>query len=80
MGITKNHEIFAEKEFEGCFTKLLQYLIDDDTEIVTVYYGKDLSEFDCQVQIAQAETMYPDIEFDMYDGGQPLYPVYISAE
>ena len=48
--------------------------------IVTVYYGEDLSEFDCQVQIAQAETMYPDIEFDMYDGGQPLYPVYISAE
>ena len=80
MGMTKNHEVFAKSELEECFLALLNSLIDENTEIVTVYYGKEISDFDCRTLVAQAETMYPDIEFDIYDGGQPLYPLFVSAE
>lgn len=40
MGITKDHQVFTEKDFNKCFRKLLESLIDEDTGVVTVYYGK----------------------------------------
>lgn len=80
MGLTKNHEVVAEKDFTTCFEKVLGLITTEDTEIVTVYYGKDLSEEDCRKELDKAEKKYPDITFEMYDGGQPLYSMFISAE
>jgi DAK2 domain fusion protein YloV len=80
MGITKGHQIFTEKDFNKCFRKLLESLIDEDTGVVTVYYGKDMSKDACGRELAAVEKIYSDIEFEMYDGGQPLYPMFISAE
>ena len=48
--------------------------------MVTVYYGKDMSKDTCGHELAAVEKIYSDIEFEMYDGGQPLYPMFISAE
>lgn len=80
MGITKNHDVIAEKDFTLCFHKVLDLIVNDDTEIVTVYNGKDLTREDCQLELDKAESIYPDITFEMYNGGQPLYPMFISAE
>ena len=80
MGIMKNHEVIAEKDFTKCFLDVLSHLITEDTEIVTVYSGKDLSEEDCLKEIDKAEKKYPDVTFETYQGGQPLYPMFISAE
>lgn len=80
MGITKDHQVFTEKDFNKCFRKLLESLIDEDTGVVTVYYGKDMSKDTCGRELAAVEKIYSDIEFEMYDGGQPLYPMFISAE
>ena len=52
----------------------------EDTGVVTVYYGKDMSKDACGRELAAVEKIYSDIEFEMYDGGQPLYPMFISAE
>ncbi len=80
MGLVKNHEVISVPDFQDCFHQVLDLLITEDTEIVTVYYGKDLTEENCQKAIAAVEETYPDITFEMYDGGQPLYPMFISAE
>ena len=80
MGITKGHQIFIEKDYNKCFLKLLESLIDEDTGVVTVYYGKDMSKDACGRELAAVDKIYSDIEFEMYDGGQPLYPMFISAE
>ena len=80
MGIMKNHEVIAEKDFTKCFTDVLSRIITEDTEIVTVYSGKDLSEEDCLKEIDKVEKLYPDVTFETYQGGQPLYPMFISAE
>ena len=80
MGIMKNHEVIAEKDFTKCFTDVLSRIITEDTEIVTVYSGKDLSEEDCLKEIDMVEKLYPDVTFETYQGGQPLYPMFISAE
>lgn len=80
MGMSKGHEVISEKDFSKCFHKLLGTLIDDDSGIVTIYYGKDFSEKECKKVVAEAEKAYPDIEFEIYNGGQPLYPAFISVE
>lgn len=80
MGLTKTHEVVAVPSLHDCFTKVLSLLINEDTEIVTVYYGKELSEEDCQKEISSVEKQYPDVTFEMYKGGQPLYPMFISVE
>lgn len=59
MGIMKNHEVIAEKDFTKCFTDVLSRIITEDTEIVTVYSGKDLSEEDCLKEIDMVENSTP---------------------
>ena len=80
MGLVKNHEVISVPGFQDCFQQVLDILITEDTEIITVYYGKDLTEENCKKAISEVEEKYPDITFEMYDGGQPLYPMFISAE
>lgn len=80
MGIAKGFDVIAEKDFHKCFMMLLEELIHEDTEIVTIYYGKDLSREDSEKEIQAAEKEYPDITFELYEGGQPLYPIFLSCE
>ncbi|MBD9230786.1 MAG: DAK2 domain-containing protein [Dialister sp.] len=80
MGLVKGCEVISVPELSDCFMQVLGELIDEDTEIVTIYYGKDLSEEDCQKEIEKAEKAYPDVTFEMYEGDQPLYPMFIAAE
>ena len=80
MGLVKGCEVISVPELSDCFMQVLGELIDEDTEIVTIYYGKDLSEEDCQKEIETAEKAYPDVTFERYEGDQPLYPMFIAAE
>lgn len=80
MGISKGFGVIAEKDFHKCFMMLLGELIDEDAEIVTIYRGKELSQEAAEEEIREAEKKYPDITFELYDGGQPLYPMFLSCE
>lgn len=80
MGIAKDHEVIADPSLHSCFTKLLEQLITEDTEIITLYRGDDIKVEDAEKEMALAEELYPDITFEMYEGGQPLYPFFISLE
>lgn len=80
LGISKGKDIIAEPELGTCFAKLLKEIITDDMEIVTLYYGSDLTEEGAEALADSAESVYPDLTFEIYEGGQPLYPVYLSAE
>ncbi len=80
LGMTKGHSIISLPALGECFFQLLKEMISDDMEIVTIYYGSDLSEGKASELARKAEAVYPDLTFEVYEGGQPLYPVYLSAE
>lgn len=80
MGMAKDQEVIASPQFRTCLTALLAKLVDDDSEIVTIYFGEGLTEEACREEIHRLKEKYPDVEFEMYDGGQPLYPAFISVE
>jgi DAK2 domain fusion protein YloV len=59
---------------------VLQYMGMDEMEILTFYYGETVSESEAQSLIEKVESLYPDVEVELIEGGQPHYHYIISAE
>ena len=51
-----------------------------DAEMITLYYGQDVTQQQAQAMADQIADAYPDCEVEVYEGGQPLYYYIISAE
>jgi dihydroxyacetone kinase-like predicted kinase len=62
------------------FKALLEKMIDEDSSLVSIYYGKETSEEDAEKLAAYVQETYPECEIDMHFGGQPLYYYIISVE
>ncbi|MCC8027651.1 MAG: DAK2 domain-containing protein [Clostridium sp.] len=58
----------------------LKAMLDEDSELITVYYGGDVPEGEARALISQAEQLFPDKEIELQYGGQPIYYYLISAE
>ena len=69
------------KDLNNVTMELLTAIVKkEDVELITVFYGKDLSEAEANKLQEEFSSLYPDIEFELYEGGQPLYHYIISAE
>ncbi len=64
---------------EAC-KALMEALVDEDSEFVTLYYGNDLTEEQAEELVEELEEEYPDVEFAAKLGGQILYYYIISVE
>lgn len=58
----------------------IKKLIDEDTEIVTIYYGDNTTEDEANEVSDTLEAEFPSVEFDVENGGQPVYNYFISVE
>ena len=58
----------------------LKVMLDEDSELVTIYYGCDVKEEDAEKLKEEAEKEFPDKELELQYGGQPIYYYMISAE
>lgn len=80
MGIG-DHSILAVGEEIAAVTKeTIGLMLDEDSELISVYYGADISEEDAQALGAELEEQYPDCEVEVYSGGQPIYYYVVSVE
>ena len=59
---------------------LLDEMVDEDSAIVSIYYGEDVSEEAAEEIAAVIEEKYPDVEVEINNGGQPIYYYVISVE
>ncbi len=55
-------------------------MMDEDSEVISIYYGKDMSEEQAQALAEKLEETYPDCDVEVNDGGQPIYYYVISVE
>ena len=60
--------------------RLMESIITDDDELITVYYGKDTKEADAQTLTDELAECYGDCDVEMQMGGQPLYYYLVSVE
>jgi dihydroxyacetone kinase-like predicted kinase len=58
----------------------LSQLLDEAAEIVTILYGAGVTEEEARALVAAIRDDYPDVEFELQYGGQPLYYYLISVE
>ncbi len=60
--------------------KLLESMVNDETSLVTIYYGEDATEGEAQELKEHVEEICPGVEVEIQEGGQPLYYYLLSAE
>lgn len=80
MAIGDHGMLAAGKSVDRVALDALKCMLDDDCELVTMYYGSDVGENAAKALVSQAEQMYPDKEIELQYGGQPIYYYMISAE
>ncbi|ACF07494.1 dihydroxyacetone (glycerone) kinase, DhaK2 subunit [Metamycoplasma arthritidis] len=78
--VMANNEITATaKTSMDAAINLLHTLVDEDSQIVTIFYGQDVSESDSKILQNYIEVNF-DVEIEIYSGGQSIYPYFIAVE
>ena len=70
----------VESDPASAATALLSAIIDDDHELLTVLTGADANAADTEAILRHISANHPEVEVDVSDGGQPLYPYYFGLE
>ncbi|MBO5389564.1 MAG: DAK2 domain-containing protein [Lachnospiraceae bacterium] len=60
--------------------ELIKEMSDENSELLSVYYGEDVSKEDAEALVATLEEEYPDYEIELHAGNQPVYYYIISVE
>lgn len=80
MALAEGKIILSNPSREASATSLAKALIDEESEIVTVIYGEDVSEEEANDFAAFIEEQFEEVEVEVYNGKQPLYPYILSVE
>lgn len=80
MALAEGKIVLSTPALKDAAEKVIIDLVDEDAEIVTVIYGEDTTEQDATELVAFIEKNYPDVEVELFDGKQGLYPYIISVE
>ncbi|MCI5836837.1 MAG: DAK2 domain-containing protein [Veillonellaceae bacterium] len=81
MGLAAGFPVVTARALDECLGNVLENLLDaGEAEIVTLYFGADLPQEEAEGLLAAQEERYPEVEFELQNGGQPLYPFFISVE
>lgn len=80
MSLAEGKIILSQPSRVEAATKLATELIDEDSEIVTVIYGEDVTEEEAGKFASFIEETFEDVEVELYNGKQPLYPYILSVE
>lgn len=80
MGIGDHGILAVGQGVEGITMETIDAMVDKDTEIISVYYGSDVSTEDAQRLGEKLEERYPDFDVEVNNGGQPIYYYVVSVE
>ncbi|MCS5502232.1 DAK2 domain-containing protein [Lysinibacillus sp. A4] len=80
MALAEGKIVLSTPALKDAAEKVIKDLVDEDAEIVTVIYGEDTTEQAASELVAFIEENYPDVEVELFDGKQGLYPYIISVE
>lgn len=80
MGIGDSGILAVGEDIAETTKSLIDALMDDDAELISIYYGADVSEEDAQTLADAVEEKYPDCDIELQSGGQPIYYYIVSVE
>lgn len=80
IAIGENKIVAVAKDVDNAVKELIANLAEDDAEIITLYYGEDVSEEEAEKMADFLRNNYPDADVELQYGGQPLYYYFVSVE
>lgn len=80
LGLADKGLAAVGKDIDATVLELLDTMIDDDSELVSVYYGEDITSEQASGIVASIEEKYPDVDVELQEGGQPVYYYIVSVE
>lgn len=80
MGIGDSGILAVGQSVEETTKEMLAHLVDEDTELISLYYGQDVQEESAEKFAQEIEDLYPDVDVDVHSGGQPIYYYVLSVE
>ncbi|MBO7374764.1 MAG: DAK2 domain-containing protein [Lachnospiraceae bacterium] len=80
MGIGDKGILSVGPDRDTVIKDMVAEMVDDDSSVITIYYGEDVKEDDAEAIKASLEEAYEDVEVELQNGGQPIYYYIISVE
>lgn len=80
MGIGDSGILAVGQSVEETTKEMLAQLVDEDTELISLYYGQDVQEESAENFAQEIEDLYPDVDVDVHSGEQPIYYYVLSVE
>lgn len=80
MGIGDKGILSVGSEIEETVKDMLSQLVDEDSELISLYYGEEVNEEDAEKFTQEITELYPDVDVDVHSGGQPIYYYILAVE
>lgn len=80
MGLIDGDIKVADPDLEKASLETIKKMVKEDSEIITLLYGENSSDELIDSLVEQLEELYPEMEIETHEGGQPVYPLLISVE
>lgn len=80
MGIGDAGILAVNTDIQAVFLDMIAEMVDDDSAIVSIYYGADITEADAEALSSAVEEKFSDLEVELQMGGQPVYYYIASVE
>ncbi|KIR04031.1 Dihydroxyacetone kinase family protein [Lachnospiraceae bacterium TWA4] len=80
MGIDDHSICAVGKDLNETALELLEHMVDEDSELISIYYGDEVAKEDADAFKELVEEKFEDCEVELYMGGQPVYYYLMSVE
>ena len=80
MGIGDKGILADGKDIEEVTLQMLEAMVDDESCVISIYYGQDVDEAAASALEDKVQALYPDLDVEVHSGGQPIYYYLVSVE
>lgn len=80
LGLADKGLAAVGKEINATVLDMLDTMIDEDSELVSVYFGEDITEEQASEVVEAIEEKFPDVDVELQEGSQPVYYYIVSVE
>ncbi|RKJ45583.1 DAK2 domain-containing protein [bacterium 1XD8-76] len=80
MGLGDHGILSVGENKDAVALQMVKEMMDDEAELISIYYGEDISEAEAEAFGREVGDLYPDCDIELQYGGQPIYYYVVSAE
>ncbi len=80
MGLVDGKIVITNPDRDTAALDMVKAMLDEDSELVTIIYGKDATKTDADHLAAKVKELDDELEIEIHEGDQPVYPFLVSVE